>query len=543
MNCNRVLPELKAYADRELSLLARLRLRTHIAECPACQAELEKLHTCTEMLKALSVPSGGHHIRSAVMEAAHALRPAKTRTWRSRRAWVTLAVGLGILVAAGLGFLPHLRPVSAEAALARVLTASENVHTSHLVFWIDLPGGIRETHASWYDEGKWRLETWRKSDLVRVQVHDGDQSHFYDIQENTVYLNASDSPFGTPFRGFTVGALFESLGRDRDVTVERTRDEDGQPANRFVITAWNQHTPTDRTPSERFVILADPETDLPLSWQVYISSGRKWQMVGQSETVEFNVPIEPTLFVLDYPPDAQVIDKSKLSEEWQQRYDRGLDRIQTAEGEIILRDFQLTALGDVAAIWTGTSSSAEARLTDSLGTAYVRATEGFQAGSDPCAWFVPVTPPSSQPEWYALALEGRQFRLSEPIIVDGPDPIYPAFEHIRGRAAFISPAGFDAEITRARIRAEYWRSHGDVMKAIEYYEKMVGIADSEYHTAYVHAQTWIAMGELYEETGRNDLALSAYERGLQSLEVSPNRNTPWERRLADKLRAKARRLR
>jgi outer membrane lipoprotein-sorting protein len=449
------------------------------------------------------------------------------------------------VVALGLGFflVPQVRSGSAEAALDRVVSASGEVRSSHIVGWMAQPGGHRETSVIWYDRGKWRMEDWRGPDLVRVQVHDGRQSHFYDAEHNIVHLNASDSPFGTPFTGFTVGAMLEGVGDDRDVTVKATRTEDGRPANRLAVTTWNQHTPTERTPSERFVLLVDPETDLPLSWEVYVSIGDEWQLAGGTETVEYNVTVDPKLFVLDYPPDARVIDTNRLSQEWQQRYDRGLDRIERAEGEIVLRDFQVTAVGDVAAIWTGTSSSAEARLTDSIGTSYLRVREGFQAGGDSCAWFIPVAPPSSRPDSYALAVGGHAFRISRPIVVDGPDPIYPARRHVRGEVAFISPAGADAEIVRARVRAEYWRNHGDLEQAVGYYQKMVDIADAEYHATYLNADTWIAMGELYEEMGRGELALSAYERGLQSLRTSPNRNTPWERELADKLRASVRRLR
>jgi len=477
------------------------------------------------------------------MSRAHGGRLPRSAAPRTR--WILRTAMAATVVALGLGFflVPQVRPVSAEAALDRVVSASADVRTTHIVFWIAEPGGTRQTHATWYDEGKWRLETWRGSDLVRVQVHDGERSHFYNADDNTVHLNASDSPFGTPFTGFTVGAMLERVGEDRDVTVKATRTEDGRPANRLAVTTWNQHTPTERTPSERFVLLVDPETDLPLSWEVYVSIGDEWQLAGGTETVEYNVTVDPKLFVLDYPPDARVIDTNQLSQEWQQRYDRGLDRIETAEGEIVLRDFQVTAVGDVAAIWTGTSSSAEARLTDSIGTSYLRVREGFQAGGDPCAWFVPVALPASQPEWYALAIGDHEFRVSRPIVVDGPDPIYPARRHVRGEVAFISPAGADAEIVRARVRAEYWRNHGDLEQAVGYYQKMVDIADAEYHATYLNADTWIAMGELYEEMGRGELALSAYERGLQSLKTSPNRNTPWERELADKLRANVRRLR
>jgi outer membrane lipoprotein-sorting protein len=465
--------------------------------------------------------------------------PGRRGRWVLRTATATAIIALGL----GLFLLPQVRPVSAEAALGRVVGASEGVHTSHLVLWMALPGGMRETHTSWYDEGKWRLETWRGPDLVRVQVHDGEQSHFYSADDNTAYLNASDSPFGTPFNGFTVGAMLESLGEDRDVAMEATRTEDGRPADRLTITTWNQHTPTERTPGERLILLADPETDLPLSLEVYVSVGDEWQLVGGTETVEYNLTVDPTLFVLDYPPNAHVVDRGKLSQEWQQRYDRGLDRIDTAEGDIVLRDFQVTALGDVAAIWTGTSPFVEVTLADSLGTSYLRNQQGFQAHRDPCAWFIPVSPPSSRPSWYALVIGEHGFRVSEPVIVDGADPMYPPRQHVRGEAAFISPGGAGAEMSRARVRAEYWRSHGDPEQAVSYYEKMVGIAKTEYHATYVNADTWIAIGELYEETGRREKALRAYERGLQALEASPNRNTPWERDLADKLRAKLERLR
>lgn len=401
--------------------------------------------------------------------------------------------------------------------------------------------------VSWYADGKWRMEDWRDGTLESVQVFDGTWSHHYHPRENRVYLRASQQPFGTAFRGFTVDTLFGEAG-DHEVTREEVEGTEGQPLNRFTIT--------DRELGERTIADADLDTDLPVRIELWHRAGIRWEKAGGSDVMEYNVAVDPKLFVLEYPPDAEVIDEEEVRAEWQQRHDTGLLRVDVEGREAVLRDFQVTTGGDVFAIYTGGGTmygmgSAGASLTDSLGTVYATDQRGhgyFQARSEPCAWFVPVVPPTRPPAWYKLTVTtGRHgsfgFQVTKPVRTPSEDPAFPNFRVSRGGASFLYPHGATGEAARAEIRAVYWKEAGDPRKAIQWYEQMIARMDREYGRYGGQSATWLEIGSVYEQLGQKQQAREAYQRGLDCHDRSPNRDNPDEREYAEKLHVGLKRVR
>lgn len=478
-------------------------------------------------------------VAAAIEEAAAPTVPG-TRDRRDRT-WVVAGGGVGVLVLAVALFL-LFRPSPGQAALRRVLAAAEAVNTYHIVYWIQQPESPRETFAAWYGDGEWRLERWHDDELIETMVYDGEKLDTYDARTNALHLNVSDQPFGTPFEGFTVAAMLKTEA-DSDVAVTQTRDTAGRPLNRFEITKARLE--------ERIVVLADPLTDLPMGVEFYGRVGSEWQRMGGTDQIEYNITVDPHLFVLAPPEGAAVVDNAELSTEWQQRYDSGMHRVTVDGREAILRDFQVTTTGDVFAIWSWNPKARriqQASLSDSLGTVYMQDTQGhgyFQAWSSPCAWFVPLESPIVQPAWYVLTIgapaERVQFRIGNPVFSPGPDPVYPAFKDRPGAAVFIRPWGPYAEIERAEMRACYWKERGNPRRALLYFQQMVRISDREVHRYYVNAATWLDIGALYEQLGMTAKAKEAYKRGIDSYDRDPNRR--FEKEPGDSLRAAISRLR
>ena len=491
----------------------------------------------------LDAPQSSEETRRVVLEAARAERPSSRRAaGRRLRSWGLAFGAAGALLA--LALYLALRPSPAQAALARVADAVEAVRTQHTVVWMQSPGGPRETHASWYSEGKWRIEIWREGELTELTVYDGEWSNGYNPATNTAYLRTSNQPFGTDFKGFSVAAMMPAEG-DAKAEVGQV-NEDGRLLNRFEITR--------RGSAERYIILADPHTDLPVSFEFYARAASGWEKAGGSEKVEYNLPVDPALFEFTPPEGATVVDNHKLKEEWQQRFDQGIARQTVAGQEVVLRDFQVTAVGDVYVIWTeGTvdphlaAEHYDSHMTDSLGTHYLHS-YGFQAWGKPSGWFVPVEPPAVRPAWYELMLVTRKrdevrFRITHPMLSPSADPTYPAFRDKPGQAAFIVPWGVYAEMDRAQARAGYWKKQGDPRRALQHFEQAAALADAEVHRTYLDRWTWQQMGELYEQIGEKDKAREAYRRGLDSYERSSNRDIPPEKEAAARLRAAITRLR
>ena len=61
--------DLKAYADGELSLLARLRVRAHLSRCGACQQEINEMQTITRDLENADAPTEGNTALSPDLRA------------------------------------------------------------------------------------------------------------------------------------------------------------------------------------------------------------------------------------------------------------------------------------------------------------------------------------------------------------------------------------------------------------------------------------------------------------------------------------------
>jgi len=101
--CARVRPELKAFADGELSPLVRYRVARHLRVCPACQQELIQMQQLTEELRTDEAPSALEpELRARILasaptdEAAQQREEARRR--RIARKKTVLALGAASLV-------------------------------------------------------------------------------------------------------------------------------------------------------------------------------------------------------------------------------------------------------------------------------------------------------------------------------------------------------------------------------------------------------------------------------------------------------------
>ncbi len=526
MKCEDARLNLNAAVDRELNRRDRLALRAHLLRCAACRSELASLRALSQQLAAMPAPEAFAQVHETATAAAHAAVPSSARPARPRR-WA-LVVGGGVLVIGAALFL-MLRPTPAQAALQRVIAAAEAVKTCHMVMWFQYPGEERSTKDFWYAEGKLRIETSQGE----IQLFDGQSLHIYQPESNAVFRNVSDQPFGTPFGGFTVAGIVK-MGGNPEISVERVEQE-GRTLNRFTVTQLQE---------ERMVILADPETDLPISIEMYGKLAQGWEKLAGVDQIEYNVPLDPDLFVLTPPEGAQVIDQAELGEQWQARYDQGLGRAELDGHDIVLRDFQVMTGGDVRVIWSGmsqsevwgwplvdgtTASTVETQLADNEGNTYLGEVWHGPA-KDVGSWFVPLEPLPSRERTYTLRITTQRPENGRPVVTDSasfavarpwysplPDPVYPPVSDMRGPDNFIFPRGSGGEIDRADMRAEYWREHGDVRQALRYYEEEIRAMDQQEPGGRLAWDTphWLIVGQLYEQVGDVEKAREAYRRGLE----------------------------
>ena len=463
----------------------------------------------SDELKSQPAPEPGDTVRNAVLAAAREHQPTPLhRAGRRLRSWMVAVPGLALI--AGLVLFFTLRPTPAHAALDRVIAASGQVKSCHMRWVVEQQNAdppVTEVNEQWYQDGKLRMERTRDGQLVDVQVYDGKKLHTYDAAKNTIHLNVSDRPFGTEFKGFTVAAMLEDM-RDAEVEQDTAPDGSGRTMNRFTIT---------RPGRERAVVLADPGTDLPVSFTGYAWDGSDWKLAGRSEVTEYNQPVDPSRFLLTHPTDAVIIDDEQAQRTLAQS---NIGHGKYGDYEIVVHDLQVIGSGEVYVVWSGIRTQAEMSLRDSNGTDYVDQGSVSQAlNSFSAVWFIPVVEGRPAPTWYDFTVshQGRNprtvtIRVTDVRRTSGPEPAY----LVRG---YNFPEGARHRYTRALQLTWYWDGKNDAGGTLTYLNQCVALWESDKELQdWPLPEQWESNGDLYQKLGCRDQARKAYERALQELD-------------------------
>jgi hypothetical protein len=125
---------LSAYLEGEVSAREESALATHLAECPACSAELRALRRAVDLLHQLDVPELPSDIGGAVLERLRAGEGAPRRTSVT---WVRFAP---FALAAGIVAVALLTPLE-EAHAPRLVFHPSSAGTAPQIVVADVPPG------------------------------------------------------------------------------------------------------------------------------------------------------------------------------------------------------------------------------------------------------------------------------------------------------------------------------------------------------------------------------------------------------------------
>lgn len=108
------LPQLSAYLDGELDARARQRLAAHLAACPVCTAQLQRLQALSADFKALPEESLGFDLAGVIEgRLANAPRPPARRRRLGPLGWWPVAAGAALSITVGTFMGAALVPASA----------------------------------------------------------------------------------------------------------------------------------------------------------------------------------------------------------------------------------------------------------------------------------------------------------------------------------------------------------------------------------------------------------------------------------------------
>jgi hypothetical protein len=257
--------------------------------------EEQERHLRRTLKAAQSVP--GPELEARAMAA---MAQVRRRTGIRASRWLAAAAFVVVLVASGFWLLPRRHTV----ALAAVARAMANVQSVHFVGSTQDPvTGEQCSVEGWVKGRKFRMLTGGREDVVDdgnrlVTFSTTDDILIATIRPSEEYIALDE---GTTYLDLFRGGLFnQALERGMEVTKwEAAELPDGRQAEKAILVS--------RSGSARGVLIIDANTDLLLGLEEYDSAGK---LTDRLERVEYDVEIPDSVFQIDIPGDALVVDRT-----------------------------------------------------------------------------------------------------------------------------------------------------------------------------------------------------------------------------------------
>lgn len=325
------------------------------------------------------------------------------RSYRTLRRRVTYSL---CATAAAIAAFILVPAISVQASLQKMIGALDGVETMICRRYTLGEGGKRTLAGSQiYDHGKWRLESQGGREVTLFV--DG-KRYLYEPFTRSYIVKSAEGPFDNQ-PAIKLSSLLEQMqGWGNDVVLDETV-LNGKRVDRAVVTS--QDLP------ERYILLADKTTGLPVKGFVDSGRGSKWTRVVE---MDFEYPSQ--IPNVDFQPKAGVPLLSR--DDWEDQVgrtmlSRDLGRYPLKKGELIFRSFDVAEDGSVFVAfqsnkrlsgWSGYCFD----LDDGQGGRYVQTETGMSVDSPfarvrprdggriEIAVFVPVEPLTRLPKRYTI---------------------------------------------------------------------------------------------------------------------------------------------
>jgi hypothetical protein len=293
----------------------------HLQDCIACRAEMDGVsELCEKLLR------DGRIMRETSMGASVLERISRENARHEGRSSVavkvfsTRAVKVGLLAASIPIFVTVLflllvaHTVARDYALSQTLEANKGVRTIHLK--MENAGndeGSGEIWAQFGDDGEVEHIRWdcpKSPDGPKIIVWQNGQAEAWMKQKKTaVIVRKEDILLEIKKSFFDPKLAIEEL-RD-DAAAGTAKIETKPPSDKaepitLVVTRA-------ASPETREEYLIDPDTKLLREQDVYKIVGGAAQLQSRKIFLDYNKPMDPSLFVLELPEDVMVLDQTSPS--------------------------------------------------------------------------------------------------------------------------------------------------------------------------------------------------------------------------------------
>ena len=316
MNCRQFRKQVAELFDVDPSLEHQGPLMAHAETCPQCARELDEMEKTLEALQPSQRVAASAGFKETVMNRITKLSNENVQTplrAAPRPFWKpALSVGLvvALVIAAVVAF--SIRSSAPVYALEQTIEANRSVRSIHMKMTPPAFGSVGEIWAQFDENGE--LEHLR---MNFPDTEDGPKDVVWENGKAQVWFKAKGSTvvvveenllerIGTRFGFFDPRLIVEGLYRkaaDKDVDIEV--EESATAGAPITITAT-----VKGVPDRRDVYTVDPATKLLLKLDVHRLKGSAFKLEGSTQYLEYNEPIDPSVFTLDVPQNTMHVDQT-----------------------------------------------------------------------------------------------------------------------------------------------------------------------------------------------------------------------------------------
>ena len=347
MNCQECRDQMAAYLEGLLDETGRRGMEGHLAECTACQTELNEVRELTVRLAGDGVARSPVSLEGVVMDRILYEQAREIRRLRMRKRVRVLGISGAMATAVTLLLVSGLwltQPAAAEAeraakVLAQGAEAVPSASTAHIVanmrtlphdnfslIGAEFPFVPVEVWMQLGDKPKWRVQK-----PLRVAVMDGESTVMLIRDQVGAWIpRATEGAFDT---GWILGLakvqdmitreLRAALARGWDLKLTHTTTPAG--AEQLVVTveakaeppeSWKNRLPNFSQIKNRFfefsdmrrVYRFDAKSQRLEGMEAYLHRPDGDALIFEINRIEYDQPIDPALFSLNVPDNVQWLD-------------------------------------------------------------------------------------------------------------------------------------------------------------------------------------------------------------------------------------------
>jgi hypothetical protein len=278
---------------------------------------------------------------SARRAAQEAMRTRAAKLHRTRR--LRRSLGFAAMTLGGIGLLVGIGPSAYAVYKLRQIEGSvSDAMTAEIDnFDVHPDGTTAPSGRTLYDHAKWRLERGAEYQIWK----NGRIWQFEPQMHRVTTKSAPNGPAMYNPSGFSVRSMIA------DMAGWSWRDKVDYGSGTFEGKHVSKVTITNPNGQERLIVLADPDTSMPLGFQWESNGVAGWSLRGFAKAT-FDRPLDESLFETSFPRGVAVVDLDKSKADFLRSIEHPVKSFSWQGRTVALRAVVVTPRGHVFVLYT-----------------------------------------------------------------------------------------------------------------------------------------------------------------------------------------------